>query len=30
MSAGHEGGTRGSDMVFSTADVLWMSVEHGM
>ena len=26
VSAGHVGGTRGSGMVSSTADVLWMSV----
>ena len=26
MSAGHVGGTRGSGIVYSAADVLWMSV----
>ena len=26
VSAGHVGGTRGSGMVSSTVDVLWMSV----
>ena len=32
MSAGHEclGGTRGSYIVSSAAEVLWMSVVHGM
>ena len=30
MSAGHVGGTRGSGIVSSTADVLWMSVVRGM
>ena len=30
MSAGHVGGTRGSDSVSSAADVLWMSVVRGM
>ena len=30
MSAEHVGGTRGSGMVSSTADMLWMSVVHGM
>ena len=30
MSAGHVGGTRGSGIVSSAADVLWMSVVHGM
>ena len=29
VSAGHEGGTRGSCIVSSAADVLWMSVVHG-
>ena len=26
VSAGHVGGTRGSGIVYSAADVLWMSV----
>ena len=30
MSAGHVGCTRGSGMVSSAADVLWMSVVRGM
>ena len=30
VSAGHVGGTRGSGMVSSTADVLWMSVVREM
>ena len=30
MSAGHVGGTRGSCIVSSTADVLWTSVVRGM
>ena len=30
MSAGHVGGTRGSGIVSSAADVLWMSVRRGM
>ena len=30
MSAGHVGGTRGSSIVSSAADVLWMSVVRGM
>ena len=30
VSAWHVGGTRGSGNVFSTADMLWMSVVHGM
>ena len=30
VSAGHVGRTRGSGIVSSTADVLWMSVVHGM
>ena len=30
MSAGHVGCTRGSGIVSSAADVLWMSVVHGM
>ena len=30
VSAGHVGGTRGSGIVFSAADVLWMSVVRGM
>ena len=30
VSAGHVGGTRGSGIVSSTADVLWMSVVRGM
>ena len=30
LSAGHVGGTRGSGIVSSAADVLWMSVVHGM
>ena len=30
MSAGHMGGTRGSGIVYSAADVLWMSVVRGM
>ena len=30
MSAGHVGGTRGSGIVSSAADVLWMSVVCGM
>ena len=30
VSAGHVGGTRGSGMVSSAADVLWMSVVCGM
>ena len=30
MSAGHVGGTRGSGMVSSAADVLWMIVVRGM
>ena len=29
LSAGHVGGTRGSGVVFSAADVLWISVECG-
>ena len=30
VSVGHVGGTRGSGMVSSAADVLWMSVVRGM
>ena len=30
VSARHVGGTRGSCIVSSVADVLWMSVVHGM
>ena len=30
VSAGHVGGTRGSGIVSSAADVLWMSVVRGM
>ena len=30
MSAGHAGGTRGSGIVSSAADVLWMSVVRGI
>ena len=30
VSAGHVGGTHSSGMVFSAADVLWMSVVRGM
>ena len=30
VSVGHIGGTRGSDIVSIAADVLWMSVVHGM
>ena len=30
VSAGHMGGTRGSGVMSSAADVLWMSVVHGM
>ena len=30
VSAGHVGGTRGSGMMSSAADVLWMSVVRGM
>ena len=30
MSAGHVPGTRGSGIVLSAADVLWMSVVRGM
>ena len=30
MSTGHMCGTRGSGIVFSAADVLWMSVVRGM
>ena len=30
VSLGHVGGTRGSGIVFSAADVLWMSVVRGM
>ena len=30
VSAGHEGGTRGSGIVSSVADVLWKSVVRGM
>ena len=30
VSAGHVGGTRGSCIMYSAADVLWMSVVHGM
>ena len=30
MSAGHVGGTHGSGIVSSAADVLWMSVVRGM
>ena len=30
VSAGHVGGTRGSGIVSSEADVLWMSVVRGM
>ena len=30
VSAGHVGGTCGSGIVFSEADVLWMSVVRGM
>ena len=30
VSAGHVGSTRGSGIVFSVADVLWMSVVRGM
>ena len=29
LSAGHVGGTRGSGIVSTTADVLWMSVGMG-
>ena len=30
VNAGHVGGTRGSGIVSSAADVLWMSVVRGM
>ena len=30
VSAGHVGGTRGSGIVSSAVDMLWMSVVHGM
>ena len=30
VSTGHVGGTRGSCIVSSAADVLWMSVERGL
>ena len=30
VSAGHVGGTRGSGVVSSAADVIWMSVVRGM
>ena len=30
VRAGHVGGTRGSGIVSSAADVLWMRVVHGM
>ena len=30
VSAWHVGGTRGSGIGFSAADVLWMSVVHGV
>ena len=30
VGVGHVGGTRGSGMVSSAADVLWMSVVRGM
>ena len=30
VSAGHVGGTRGSGIVCSAADVLWMNVVRGM
>ena len=30
VSAGHVGSTRGSGIVSSTANMLWMSVVHGM
>ena len=30
VSAGHVGGTRGSGIVFSAADVFWMSVVRAM
>ena len=30
MSAGHVGGTRGSGIVSTAADVLWRSVVRGM
>ena len=30
VSAGHVGVTRGSGIVYSAADVLWMSVVRGM
>ena len=30
VSPGHVGGTPGSGIVFSAADVLWMSVVRGM
>ena len=30
VSAGHVGGTRGLGIVSSAADMLWMSVVHGM
>ena len=30
MSTGHAGGTRGSGIVSSATDVLWMSVVRGM
>ena len=30
VSAGHVGGTRGSDIVSSAVDVLWMNVVRGM
>ena len=30
VSTGHVGGTRGSGIVSSAADVLWMSVVRGM
>ena len=30
VSVGHVGGTRGSGMMSSATDVLWMSMVHGM
>ena len=30
VTAGHAGGTRGSGIVSSAADMLWMSVVRGM
>ena len=29
LSAGHVGGTRGSGIAYSAADVQWLSVVHG-